>query len=196
MVTKSEAVSKLKELSEIITKSREAQFNYNQSDITDQEYDQNISEFAKIIAKYPELEDEYKVLNQVGAMPNSKFKKVKHLTQMYSLSNAFSNEDIYNFLKQIRSFLDLSESNNIDLVFEPKIDGLSLSLIYKNGTLFQALTRGDGQIGEDVTENARLISDIPYTVYALWLGSHHHQKETGGGSISRSSSPWAISSPT
>ena len=126
MVTKSEAVSKLKELSEIITKSREAYFNYNQSDITDQEYDQNISEFAKIIAKYPELEDEYKVLNQVGAMPNSKFKKVQHLTQMYSLSNAFSNEDIYNFLKQIRSFLDLSESNDIDLVFEPKIDGLSL----------------------------------------------------------------------
>ena len=142
MVTKSEAVSKLKELSEIITKSREAYFNYNQSDITDQEYDQNISEFAKIIAQYPELENEYKVLDQVGAMPNSKFKKVKHLTPMYSLSNAFSNEDIYNFLKQIRSFLDLSESENIDLVFEPKIDGLSLSLIYKNGTLFQALTRG------------------------------------------------------
>ena len=164
MVTKSEAVSKLKELSEIITKSREAYFNFNQSDITDFEYDQKISEFGKIIAKYPELEDEYKVLDQIGATPNSKFKKVKHLTPMYSLSNAFSNEDIYNFLKQIRSFLDLSESENIDLVFEPKIDGLSLSLIYKNGTLFQALTRGDGQIGEDVTENARLISDIPLSI--------------------------------
>ena len=60
---------------------------------------------------------------------------------MYSLSNAFNNGDIFNFLKQIRSFLDLSESENIDLVFEPKIDGLSLSLIYKNGTLFQALKR-------------------------------------------------------
>ena len=71
-------------------------------------------------------------------MPTSKFKKVKHLTPMYSLSNAFSNEDVYNFLKQIRSFLDLPQSKNIDLVFEPKIDGLSLSLIYKNGTLFQA----------------------------------------------------------
>ncbi len=109
MIAKSEAVSKLKELLEIITKSREAYFNFNQSDISDQEYDQNIAEFAKIIAKYPELEDEYKVLDQIGAMPNSKFKKVKHLTPMYSLSNAFSNEDIYNFLKQIRSFLDLSE---------------------------------------------------------------------------------------
>ena len=164
MVTKSEAVSKLKELSEIITKSREAYFNFNQSDITDFEYDQKISEFGEIIAKYPELEDEYKVLDQIGATPNSKFKKVKHLTPMYSLSNAFSNEDIYNFLKKIRSFLDLSESENIDLVFEPKIDGLSLSLIYKNGTLFQALTRGDGQIGEDVTENARLISDVPLSI--------------------------------
>ena len=96
--------------------------------------------------------------------PNSRFKKVKHLTPMYSLSNAFNNEDIFNFLKQIRSFLDLSESENIDLVFEPKIDGLSLSLIYKNGILFQALTRGDGHIGEDVTENARLIPDVPISI--------------------------------
>ena len=96
--------------------------------------------------------------------PNSRFKKVKHLTPMYSLSNAFNNEDIFNFLKQIRSFLDLSESENIDLVFEPKIDGLSLSLIYKNGILFQALTRGDGLIGEDVTENARLIPDVPISI--------------------------------
>ena len=83
---------------------------------------------------------------------------------MYSLSNAFNSADVLNFLKQIRSFLDLSESENIDLVFEPKIDGLSLSLIYKNGTLFQALTRGDGLIGEDVTENARLIPDIPISI--------------------------------
>ena len=161
MLTKSEAISKLKELSEIITKSREAYFNLNQSDITDQEYDQNISEFQKLLSIYPELEDQYSILDQVGVMPNSKFKKVKHLTPMYSLSNAFNNKDIFNFLKQIRSFLDLSESENIDLVFEPKIDGLSLSLIYKNGILFQALTRGDGHIGEDVTENARLIPDVP-----------------------------------
>ncbi len=164
MLTKSEAISKLKELSEIIKKSREAYFNLNQSDITDQEYDQNISEFKKILSKYPELEDRYNVLDQVGVMPNSRFKKVKHLTPMYSLSNAFNNADVFNFLKQIRSFLDLPESENIDLVFEPKIDGLSLSLIYKNGTLFQALTRGDGLIGEDVTENARLIPDIPISI--------------------------------
>ena len=164
MLTKSEAISKLKELEQIITKSREAYFNFNKSDITDQEYDQNISEFVKILAKYPGLEDEFKVLDQVGVTPNSKFKKVKHLAPMYSLSNAFSDKDISNFLKQIRSFLDLSESENIDLVFEPKIDGLSLSLIYKNGTLFQALTRGDGHIGEDVTENAQLIPDIPLSL--------------------------------
>ncbi len=164
MFTKSEAISRLRELSEIITEAREAYFNLNQSDVTDQEYDQKISEATKIIAKYPELEDEFKILNQIGAMPSSKFKKVKHLTPMYSLSNGFNNEDIFNFLKQIRSFLDLPESKNIDLVFEPKIDGLSLSLIYKNGTLFQALTRGDGQIGEDVTENARLIPDIPLSI--------------------------------
>ena len=164
MLTKSEAISKLKELSEIITRSREAYFNLNQSDITDQEYDLNISEIKKILAKYPELENKFKSLNHVGVIPNSKFKKVKHLTPMYSLSNAFNKEDILNFLKQIRSFLDLSEDKNIDLVFEPKIDGLSLSLIYKNGILFQALTRGDGQIGEDVTENARLIPDVPLSI--------------------------------
>ena len=164
MLTKSKAISRLQELSEIITKSREAYFNLNQSDITDQEYDQNISEFQKLLSIYPELENQYSILDKVGVTPNSRFKKVKHLTPMYSLSNAFNNEDIFNFLKQIRSFLDLSESENIDLVFEPKIDGLSLSLIYKNGILFQALTRGDGQIGEDVTENARLIPDVPISI--------------------------------
>ena len=164
MLTKSKAISRLQELSEIITKSREAYFNLNQSDITDQEYDQNISEFQKLLSIYPELENQYSILDKVGVKPNSRFKKVKHLTPMYSLSNAFNNEDIFNFLKQIRSFLDLSESENIDLVFEPKIDGLSLSLIYKNGILFQALTRGDGHIGEDVTENARLIPDVPRSI--------------------------------
>lgn len=164
MFTKPEATTRLRELSEIITKSREAYFNLNQSDITDQEYDQNIAEVAKILEKYPELADEFKILNQVGVKPNSKFNKVKHLTPMYSLSNAFSDEDILNFLKQIRSFLDLPQTSNIDLVFEPKIDGLSLSLIYKKGNLFQALTRGDGQIGEDVTENARLIPDVPLSI--------------------------------
>ena len=164
MFTKPEATTRLRELSEIITKSREAYFNLNQSDITDQEYDQNISEVTKILEKYPELGDEFKILNQVGVTPNSKFNKVKHLTPMYSLSNGFNDEDILNFLKQIRSFLDLPQSSNIDLVFEPKIDGLSLSLIYKKGNLFQALTRGDGQIGEDVTENARLIPDVPLSI--------------------------------
>ena len=164
MFTKPEATTRLRELSEIITKSREAYFNLNQSDITDQEYDQNISEVTKILEKYPELADEFKILNQVGVTPNSKFNKVKHLTPMYSLSNAINDEDILNFLKQIRSFLDLPQSNNIDLVFEPKIDGVSLSLIYKKGNLFQALTRGDGQIGEDVTENARLIPDVPLSL--------------------------------
>ena len=164
MFTKPEATTRLRELSEIITKSREAYFNLNQSDITDQEYDQNISEVTKILEKYPELGDEFKILNQVGVTPNSKFNKVKHLTPMYSLSNGFNDEDILNFLKQIRSFLDLPQNRNIDLVFEPKIDGLSLSLIYKKGNLFQALTRGDGQIGEDVTENARLIPDVPLSI--------------------------------
>ena len=94
MLTKSEAISKLKELSEIITKSREAYFNLNQSDISDQEYDQNISEVTKILEKYPELENKYKILNQVGVSPNSKFNKVKHLTPMHSLSNGFNDEDI------------------------------------------------------------------------------------------------------
>ena len=85
MFTKPEATARLRELSEIITKSREAYFNLNQSDITDQEYDQNIAEVAKILEKYPELADEFKTLNQVGVTPNSKFNKVKHLTPMYSL---------------------------------------------------------------------------------------------------------------
>ena len=107
MLTKSKAISRLQELSEIITKSREAYFNLNQSDITDQDYDHNISEYKKILTKYPDLEDQYSILDQVGVMPNSRFKKVKHLTPMYSLSNAFNNEDILNYhIKLIYTFMN------------------------------------------------------------------------------------------
>ena len=101
MLTKSTAISRLQELSEIITKSREAYFNLNQSDITDQEYDQNISEYKKILSKYPELVDRYNVLDQVGVMPKSRFKKVINtLTMFLYSSNVVSSsfENIKNFI--------------------------------------------------------------------------------------------------
>jgi DNA ligase (NAD+) len=158
---KNKTLERFKKLKKEISRARDNYFNKNISDITDQEYDRLIDEYRNLLDADPSLNSTDDLTNQVGAFPQSKFKKVKHRTPMYSLSNGFSNDDILVFLKQVKSFLDLPESKKIGLVFEPKIDGLSLALTYQNGILVQALTRGDGVVGEDVLNNARLIPDIP-----------------------------------
>ena len=158
---KNKTLERFKKLKKEISKARENYFNKNLSDITDQEYDRLIDEYNNLLKANTFLSSKDDLTKKVGAFPQSKFKKVKHRTPMYSLSNGFSNDDILAFLKQVKSFLDLPKKEKIEIVFEPKIDGLSLALTYQNGILVQALTRGDGVVGEDVLTNARLIPDIP-----------------------------------
>ena len=98
----------------------------------------------------------------VGSKIKNKFEKIKHLSQMYSLGNAFSKDDVKDFIKRTNKFLNNPESKNYKLLIEPKIDGLSLNLVYKNGKLISAATRGDGFEGENVTENIKKIKDIPF----------------------------------
>ena len=98
----------------------------------------------------------------VGSKIKNKFEKIKHLSQMYSLGNAFSKDDIEDFIKRTNKFLNNPESKNYKFLIEPKIDGLSLNLVYKNGKLISAATRGDGFEGENVTENIKNIKDIPF----------------------------------
>ena len=96
----------------------------------------------------------------VGAKPSSKFKKVKHLIPMLSLSNAFEKKDMDDFIKKVNNFLN-SRDNNLELFSEPKIDGISATLIYEKGILIRGLSRGDGITGEDILENLKTISSIP-----------------------------------
>ena len=102
-------------------------------------------------------------MNFVGAKPASKFKKIKHLKPMLSLSNAFGKDDMKDFLSKIRNYLN-NNNLEIDLFSEPKIDGISATIIYENGNLITGLSRGDGVTGEDILENLKTIKDIPKNI--------------------------------
>ena len=131
-------------------------------EISDFEYDTKLNRLRHLEKLFPNFSDEESVLNKVGFSPTSNFKKIKHNMKMLSLDNAFSEKDISEFIIKIKRYLNLSEDNEIEFFSEPKIDGLSISLNYFDGNLFQSLTRGDGEYGEDVTENIKRVKDIPH----------------------------------
>lgn len=150
--------------SDLVKEIREADAAYYQDDapkISDAQYDKLRQQLEDLEAKHPELVTKDSPTQTVGAAPSKGFAKVKHAVPMLSLSNVFSEEDVEDFFGRIRRFLSLSEDELVELVAEPKIDGLSCSLRYENRTLVMAATRGDGAEGEDITANVRTISDIP-----------------------------------
>ena len=128
--------------------------------ISDSEYDKLKKEIFELEKKYPYLKKIDTISKIVGSSPSSKFKKIKHLRPMLSLSNAFNKKDMEDFLKKINNFLNLTK-NNLQLFSEPKIDGISATLIYEKGLLTKGLSRGDGITGEDILENLKTISTIP-----------------------------------
>ena len=129
--------------------------------ITDAEYDALRARYNAIEERFPNLRTLESLSLKVGAAPSGKFKKVRHALPMLSLDNAFSDEDVVDFVARIRRFLKLDESEKIAFSAEPKIDGLSMSLRYEGGELTTAATRGDGAEGEDVTANIRTLKDVP-----------------------------------
>ncbi len=133
--------------------------------ITDAEYDVMKRRLAELEHRFPNVTLENSVSDLVGGPVSNTFSKVSHAVPMLSLSNAFDNSDIVEFDARIRKFLGIA-TDQVSYVAEPKIDGLSLSLRYEKGTLVQALTRGDGTVGENVTQNARTISGIPHRIDA------------------------------
>ena len=131
----------------------------------------NDSEFDKIKQNLIELEKKYDFLNDkaspsktVGYKPSKNFNKIPHRAPMLSLANAFNEEDLENFETKIKNYLNKKDDFKIEYSAEPKIDGISASLIFKNGKFIKGLSRGDGKEGEDITENLRTIKDIPHLI--------------------------------
>ncbi len=128
---------------------------------TDHKYDQLKQEILSLEKKYNFLENANSPSKSVGYKPSKNFQKSLHRVPMLSLSNAFHEEDLINFEKRILNFISENENYKILYSAEPKIDGISASLTYKNGNLIKGLSRGDGKEGEDITENLKTINDIP-----------------------------------
>ena len=134
--------------------------------ISDEEFDILKKEILEIEKKYKSLKNKFSPSVSVGFKPSKNFKKVRHKVPMLSLGNVFNEEDLKNFEKKIINFLSLKEIDIINYSAEPKIDGISASLIYINGKFIKGLSRGDGLEGEDITQNLKTISDIPQKISA------------------------------
>jgi len=134
--------------------------------VSDQIFDLLKKDIIDLENKYKFLDSEYSPTRTVGFKPSKNFQKAKHRVPMLSLGNAFNEEDLKNFEKKIINFLSLKEIDIIDYSAEPKIDGISASLIYVNGKFIKGLSRGDGTEGEDITQNLDTINDIPHEINA------------------------------
>ncbi len=141
-------------------------YEFSKPLVDDQEYDKIKKQLLSLEKKYNFLKSGDSPFKIVGFKPSKNFKKVSHRVSMLSLSNAFSEEDLINFEKKIINFLDQSKSFIIEYSAEPKIDGISASLIYKKGKFVMGLSRGDGKEGEDITKNLKTIDDIPKNISA------------------------------
>ncbi len=139
-------------------------YDDNISEISDKEYDELKKKILLLENQYNFLSDKNSPSVSIGHRPSRHFKKVAHKVPMLSLSNAFSEEDLINFEKKILNFLDKSKKFAIEYSAEPKIDGISASLFYKNGLFKIGLSRGDGKEGEDISENLKTIKDIPLSI--------------------------------
>ena len=158
-LTEAEARDELAHLAAALSAANTAYHTLDAPEISDAAYDALKRRNQAIEARFPGLKRSDSPSDRVGAAVSDGFGKVLHRVRMLSLENAFAAEEVDEFDDRVRRFLGLA--GDVSYTAEPKIDGLSLSLRYENGVLIQAATRGDGEVGEDVTQNARTIADIP-----------------------------------
>jgi len=162
---KSLSLKEYKEKITLIQKLNKAYYHNDKPLVSDAEYDKIKKDILDFEKKNPDIVDINSPSEKVGFAPSEKFSKVKHLVPMLSLDNAFTKDDVEDFLKKIRNYLNFEKDTPIELTAEPKIDGISASLIYKNNKIIRGLSRGDGEYGEDITENLLTIKDIPQVLH-------------------------------
>src|SRR5687768_8112178 len=153
------AANRLMRLAKDIARHNKLYHDRDAPKISDAEFDALVRENAELEARFPHLVRADSPSRAVGAAPSSSLAKVPHARPMLSLENAFSEDEVREFVARVRRFLSLAESEPLAITAEPKIDGLSCSLRYERGQLVLAATRGDGSVGEDVTANVRTIQD-------------------------------------
>ncbi len=156
-----EAAAELASLTKIINDADAAYYQNDDPVMTDADYDSKRQRLNAIEEAFPELVRNDSPNRRVGATPSEGFRKVRHTVPMLSLGNAFDETDMLDFVDGIRRFLKLASDADVPLMAEPKIDGLSFSARYEHGHFVQAVTRGDGTEGEDITDNIATLQDLP-----------------------------------
>jgi DNA ligase (NAD+) len=197
-LTEAQAKAELMRLALEIGVHDKRYYQQDRPSISDADYDALRARNREIEARFPKLTRPDSPSKRVGAAPARGFAKVRHAVPMLSLDNAFSDDDVRDFVGRIRRFLKLGEDEPIVFSAEPKIDGLSMSLRYEDGALVRAATRGDGSEGEDVTANVRTLDSVPdklkgrnipavcevrgevYMTKKDFLALNERQKEAGG----------------
>ncbi len=163
-LTEAEAANRLMRLAKEIARHDKLYHDQDAPEITDADYDSLVRENRALEQQFPHLVRADSPSKRLGAAPTGALAKVAHARPMLSLENAFSAEEVEEFVARVKRFLALPADAFVAMTAEPKIDGLSCSLRYQGGELVLAATRGDGTIGEDVTPNARTIADIPQRI--------------------------------
>jgi DNA ligase (NAD+) len=160
-LTEAQAKTELKRLAAEIAAHDRRYYQEDAPTVSDAAYDALRRRNEEIEARFPELARPDSPSRRVGAAPAQKFAKVRHAVPMLSLGNAFSDDEVTEFVERVRRFLRLAPDETVAFTAEPKIDGLSCTLRYEGGRLARGATRGDGSVGEDVTANVKTLADIP-----------------------------------
>ena len=163
-LTEAQAKAELKRLAAEIGAHDKHYYQDDAPTVSDADYDALRRRNEEIEALFPELVRTDSPSRRVGAQPSQKFAKVRHAVPMLSLGNAFSDDEVLEFVERVRRFLRLPVEEKVVFTAEPKIDGLSCTLRYERGRLVRGATRGDGTEGEEVTPNVRTLADIPDTL--------------------------------
>jgi DNA ligase (NAD+) len=163
-LTSEQAKAELKRLADEIVRLDKAYYQNDAPLLTDAEYDDVRRRNEAIEGHFPELKLAESPSEKLGAAPARGFGKVKHKVQMLSLSNVFEREDVEDFITRVYKFFGFSDDEKLEIIAEPKIDGLSFSARYENGKFVQGATRGDGGVGEDITENLKYVKGLPLEI--------------------------------